>query len=649
MERKMSDEATKIKEKFGELEKIIFKGTGIDIGCGDDPIFEDVRPFDMADGDANKITKYVHEKFDFVFSSHALEHMINPFDAIVEWWKLVKENGYMYIVVPDEDLYEQGVFPSRWNADHKHTFTIFKHSSWSKNSVNIIDLIKYLPDAKLVKLELQDDRYDYTLKDIDQTYIGNNMTAMAQIAFAIQKQEKKHFSISAHIAAKKYALKLYLQKNHFPEKLSSMNAYLKKIYSFALNKFYSEKYSGIMGKIHFFIRVITYIGTNLSKKILRIKNYNFSFGIEKLIIFLVIKLSKFFSQTKKMDWLIVQPNGLGDAIINKTYTDMLIQKYKIEKNKIIIISLDQWKDFKELLHPDIYIYFINLKKFERSLIYRLKVVLFLKKYYFSRITCNLKWKTRCITDLISCYADGDKKFFSLYQERFHTLNQEFSEWCGKKGITLIPTNNIENELNRINFFYTNVFGESLSPYPLRTEIYSLKKSNLQLPNKYIVFHIGMSEKRRRWPINKFIETANYLSTKGFSIVFCGGKFERDLEDKVKNLFTTYIDTLTAQEYTELLGNADAVLCGDTGPAHLSLALNTPTAIMLGGGHYGNYFPYPEKVHPLLKNVAYITNKKNCFKCDWECSISKGKFLPCTEDIEVKEVIHALNTLLRNQI
>ena len=39
--------------------------------------------------------------------------------------------------VPDEDLYEQGQFPSTYNVDHKWTFTILKTTSWSPCSLNL--------------------------------------------------------------------------------------------------------------------------------------------------------------------------------------------------------------------------------------------------------------------------------------------------------------------------------------------------------------------------------------------------------------------------------------------------------------------------------------------------------------------------------
>jgi SAM-dependent methyltransferase len=120
--------------------------------------------FDVEQGDAGRITEYVHRQFDYVYSSHCLEHMHDPASALLEWWKLVKPGGHLMFIVPDEDLYEQGVFPSRFNADHKATFTISKLRSWSPVSYNVLDLARSLPDAELVSLALQDNAYDRGLQ-----------------------------------------------------------------------------------------------------------------------------------------------------------------------------------------------------------------------------------------------------------------------------------------------------------------------------------------------------------------------------------------------------------------------------------------------------------------------------------------------------
>jgi SAM-dependent methyltransferase len=154
-------EASKTQDLLTHAEQLLLTGKGIDIGCGNDPIRIDARPFDVADGDANHITNFVQplSSFDYVFSSHCLEHMRDPEHALKEWWQLVKPGGVMLIVVPDEDLYEQGYWPSLFNPDHKFTFTLAKQSSWSPVSRNLLDLAKSLEGSEVLAMRLQDDRY----------------------------------------------------------------------------------------------------------------------------------------------------------------------------------------------------------------------------------------------------------------------------------------------------------------------------------------------------------------------------------------------------------------------------------------------------------------------------------------------------------
>jgi SAM-dependent methyltransferase len=158
------NETSKTRKVWGSLEKSILTGAGIDIGCGPDPVTPDVRRFDTTDGDANRIRDFVTGQFDFVYSSHCLEHMKNPREALLGWWGLVKPGGHLFVIVPDEDLYEQGVFPSRFNSDHKATFTIAKATSWSPVSHNVLDLVRGLPSSELVQLVLHDHGYDRGLQ-----------------------------------------------------------------------------------------------------------------------------------------------------------------------------------------------------------------------------------------------------------------------------------------------------------------------------------------------------------------------------------------------------------------------------------------------------------------------------------------------------
>src|SRR3546814_12230808 len=68
-------------------------------------------------------------------------------EGLRNWFRILKPGGHLIVTVPDEDLYEQGIFPSAYNPDHKWTFTIWKAASWSPKSRNLIDLVRSLGEA----------------------------------------------------------------------------------------------------------------------------------------------------------------------------------------------------------------------------------------------------------------------------------------------------------------------------------------------------------------------------------------------------------------------------------------------------------------------------------------------------------------------
>jgi SAM-dependent methyltransferase len=165
-------------------------GHGIDIGAGMDslaayvplfPLMESIWSWDMPDGDAMLMEGVDDASYDFVHSSHCLEHLLDPAVALRNWVRICKPGGHLLIMVPDEDLYEQGVWPSTFNVDHKWTFCIGKQTSWSPRSVNVIDLLKEVCDqVDILKIELLDNGFFYGAQRFDQT-----LTVLGECAIEI--------------------------------------------------------------------------------------------------------------------------------------------------------------------------------------------------------------------------------------------------------------------------------------------------------------------------------------------------------------------------------------------------------------------------------------------------------------------------------
>lgn len=76
------------------------KGSGLDVGAGKWPL-PGATPIDLANGgDAYKLPE---GKFDFIFSSHCLEHLKNPVAAIEHWKSRLKPGGVLFLYLPHAD------------------------------------------------------------------------------------------------------------------------------------------------------------------------------------------------------------------------------------------------------------------------------------------------------------------------------------------------------------------------------------------------------------------------------------------------------------------------------------------------------------------------------------------------------------------
>ncbi len=157
-------ETTKAKQR--RLKEDFFNkycnGFGLDIGFGGDPVTPTVQGWDFEHGDAQYLQTLSDSQFDFVYSSHTLEHMIDPKVALKNWWRVLKPGGYLIIYLPHRDLYEKKKnLPSRFNTNHTHFFLIDEE-----------DLPDTLSLKKLIEENLIDQKIVY-IKECSEGYKSN--------------------------------------------------------------------------------------------------------------------------------------------------------------------------------------------------------------------------------------------------------------------------------------------------------------------------------------------------------------------------------------------------------------------------------------------------------------------------------------------
>ncbi len=148
------------KEGFFDL---YCRGEGLDIGYGSDPVTSNVYGWDMNNGDAQYLEGIEDNSLDYVYASHCLEHMQDVRVALSNWFRVVREGGYLIIAVPHRDLYEKRLrLPSRWNADHKHMFLIGE-----KDNYDTLDIVEEVRESMsnyyIIYVKMCD--YGHTIND----------------------------------------------------------------------------------------------------------------------------------------------------------------------------------------------------------------------------------------------------------------------------------------------------------------------------------------------------------------------------------------------------------------------------------------------------------------------------------------------------
>lgn len=188
----MGNETRKCYEKRlarGDFDRYLV-GRGLDIGSGDDPLrapHASVEAWDLPEGDAEGLLTLRDATYDFVYSSHCLEHMRSVETALRNWVRVLKPGGYLYLAIPDFTLYEKELFPSRFNSDHKHTFSLEVSRSRVSRSTHwnieedLVPLLRTL-GVSVVEAFLEDDGYNRGLGSyVDQTHSPNTLAQLCII------------------------------------------------------------------------------------------------------------------------------------------------------------------------------------------------------------------------------------------------------------------------------------------------------------------------------------------------------------------------------------------------------------------------------------------------------------------------------------
>lgn len=94
---------------------------------------------------------FQENSFDLIWCRHTLEHSIMPYFTLDGFFKVNKNNGYLYVEVPLSDIYYK-------HQENKNHYSILTKSAWCE----LVKKVGYnIVDTTTITLNAVDDAYDY--------------------------------------------------------------------------------------------------------------------------------------------------------------------------------------------------------------------------------------------------------------------------------------------------------------------------------------------------------------------------------------------------------------------------------------------------------------------------------------------------------
>lgn len=125
----------------------------------------------------------------------------------------------------------------------------------------------------------------------------------------------------------------------------------------------------------------------------------------------------------------------------------------------------------------------------------------------------------------------------------------------------------------------------------------------------IILHPGAASESRRWPAARWSELAKRLRERGHAVILTGtaGEFRR--ARAIARASGIPVDAVlagktTIDELAAIVAAARAVVCGDTGVAHLATAVRTPSVVLFGPTSPQNWGPPPRPYHRVIWHGSF---------------------------------------------
>jgi ADP-heptose:LPS heptosyltransferase len=341
--------------------------------------------------------------------------------------------------------------------------------------------------------------------------------------------------------------------------------------------------------------------------------------------------------------LVVRMDGIGDMVLFRRALDHYGAAFGVPASAITVLGCDAWASVASELFAGYRVKPIDEHRFAKDPWYRFRVALWVR-FLRPAVTVNDAYFRRALmADSLTWLSRAPRQISSLPYISERT-RAEYTWYLGQVTEIVDTGRYPVHEIERHFTFLSRVAGKEI--WPARPKL-TWRDAKPPLPDgaPYVLLNPGSNEPGRRWPFAHYAALAGRLADAGHRVVFVGGKDRAAGTVPAKPGIVDLTGRTDLPELFDLIKHAKAVVTNDSGPAHVSIALGTPTVVVVGGGHFGCFVPYPAKLTP--PGARFVWHKMPCYHCFWRCHLRRddSESFPCVAGVTDEQVWTALSAIV----
>ena len=354
---------------------------------------------------------------------------------------------------------------------------------------------------------------------------------------------------------------------------------------------------------------------------------------------------------KRKGVLVIRMDGIGDMVLFRPSLDHYADALSVEKEDITILGCHSWGPITNAIFGGYKVVTIEEHAYARRPLYRFRINLMVRQLAPKITVCDSYLRRAMMADSLVWVSGAEQTITSMPYVNEPTRS-EFTFYLSQCDEIIdtgsYPTHEIDRHFN----FISRLSNKNIQPKP-PTFDWQEPAPTFANDGPYVLMNPGSNEPGRRWPFESYVGAAEKFLADGYRVAFVGTRDERWdaalLRDVAKKPGVTDLTgQTTLPELLTLMKHATLVISNDTGPAHLSIALGAPTIVVVGGGHFTSFVPYPDHVCP--PNARFVYEVMDCFHCFWRCHKRESKYdvFPCVAAIPVDHVWEQSKSLIALQ-